>query len=123
LRLTFLSSYSLQITALLGAGTFFGALFQAPISDFFGRRPSMIVWSAFYLVGAIIQTASERAIAQLLVGRLVAGLGVGALSGLCPLYLGETAPKHVRGTMISVYQLMIISELLLGLKLMSLVRP
>jgi MFS family permease len=42
-----------------------------------------------------------------MVGRLVAGFGVGALSLLVPMYQAETAPKHIRGSLISAYQLMI----------------
>lgn len=40
-------------------------------------------------------------------GRFVAGFGVGALSLLVPMYQAETAPRHVRGALISTYQLMI----------------
>ncbi|CAO1625109.1 unnamed protein product [Parajaminaea phylloscopi] len=102
------------ITSLLGAGTFFGALAQAPISDWIGRQKSMVFWAIIFSVGAVIQTATERALAQMIVGRFVAGLAVGALSGLCPLYLGETAPKAIRGTMVSGYQLLIISGIVVS---------
>lgn len=98
-----------KITALLGAGTFFGSLFQAPVSDKIGRQKSMVFWSVVFTVGAIIQTATETSLAQIIVGRFIAGLAVGALSGLCPLYLGETAPKAIRGTLVSGYQLLIIT--------------
>lgn len=42
-----------------------------------------------------------------MVGRCVAGFGVGALSLLVPMYQAETAPRHIRGALISTYQLMI----------------
>lgn len=96
------------INSSLSIGTFVGALLQAPVSDFFGRKPSMMVWASWFLVGAIIQTSTITNWQQFCVGRAFAGLGVGALSGLCPLYLGETAPKHVRGAMVTGYQLLII---------------
>lgn len=64
----------------------------------------MIVWALFFLVGAVVQTSAMTEVGQLYGGRVLAGLGVGALSGLCPLYLSETAPKAVRGLMISCYQ-------------------
>ncbi|PWN34103.1 putative monosaccharide transporter [Meira miltonrushii] len=103
------------ITALLSAGTFFGALAQAPISDFMGRRKSMLVWAITFSIGAIIQTTSGESantaanVGQIVAGRTIAGLGVGALSGLAPLYLAETAPKAIRGAMVSCYQLFIIA--------------
>ncbi|GAC94482.1 monosaccharide transporter [Pseudozyma hubeiensis SY62] len=96
------------INSSLSIGTFVGALLQAPVSDFFGRKPSMITWATAFTVGAIIQTSTISSWHQFAVGRAFAGLGVGALSGLCPLYLGETAPKHVRGAMVTCYQLLII---------------
>lgn len=42
-----------------------------------------------------------------MMGRWVAGLGVGALSLLVPMYQAETAPRHIRGALISTYQLFI----------------
>ena len=96
------------INSSLSIGTFVGALLQAPVSDFFGRKPSMITWAIAFTVGAVIQTATVNNWHQFCVGRAFAGLGVGALSGLCPLYLGETAPKHIRGAMVSCYQFLII---------------
>lgn len=94
------------INSTLSIGTFIGALCQAPVSDFFGRRKSMVVWAVMFTIGAVIQTATIDSWQQFAVGRAFAGFGVGALSGLCPLYLGETAPKHVRGAMVAGYQLL-----------------
>lgn len=108
------------ITALLGAGTFFGALFQAPVSDYVGRRASMLVWATSFTIGAVIQTSagesssSQSNLDQIIAGRFIAGLGVGALSGLAPLYLAETAPKAIRGAMVSCYQLLIIFGIFLS---------
>jgi SP family sugar:H+ symporter-like MFS transporter len=61
--------------------TFFGALARAFTSDRFGRRASILGWSAVFTVGVGIQTATMHSIVQITVGRFVAGLGVGALSG------------------------------------------
>ncbi|KAN0066375.1 hypothetical protein ACQY0O_000469 [Thecaphora frezii] len=96
------------INSTLSIGTFIGALLQAPVSDYFGRRPAMVFWAGWFTIGAVVQTATITSWQQFAVGRAFAGLGVGALSGLCPLYLGETAPKHVRGAMVAGYQLLII---------------
>ncbi|KAM0786300.1 hypothetical protein ACM66B_001778 [Microbotryomycetes sp. NB124-2] len=93
-----------EITALLSAGTFFGAIAQAFFTDRFGRRWSIFGWAALFTVGVSIQTASSNAIGQLLAGRFIAGLGVGALSAIVPLFSGEAAPKHLRGTLLVLYQ-------------------
>ncbi|EER45494.1 monosaccharide transporter [Histoplasma capsulatum H143] len=58
------------------------------------------------IVGVIIQMTSEYPKwYQVVLGRWVAGLGVGALSVLVPLYQSESAPRHIRGAIISCYQL------------------
>ncbi|EPQ60038.1 general substrate transporter [Gloeophyllum trabeum ATCC 11539] len=96
------------ITSLLSAGTFVGALGQAFTSDSLGRRGSILLWSAIFTVGTAIQTGTETSVVQITIGRFIAGLGVGAMSAIVPLYNGETAPKALRGTLLVMYQLQII---------------
>ncbi|KAG8694897.1 hypothetical protein FRC08_008194 [Ceratobasidium sp. 394] len=102
------------ITSLLSAGTFVGALGQAFSSDRFGRRWSIFIWCAIFTAGVAIQTGTERSIAQISIGRFIAGLGVGAMSAIVPLYNGETAPKKIRGTLLVLYQLQIIAGIFLS---------
>ncbi|QRV92065.1 Sugar (and other) transporter [Ceratobasidium sp. AG-Ba] len=102
------------ITSLLSAGTFVGALGQAFSSDRFGRRWSIFIWCAIFTVGVAIQTGTETSIAQISVGRFIAGLGVGAMSAIVPLYNGETAPKKIRGALLVLYQLQIIAGIFLS---------
>lgn len=103
------------ITSLLSAGTFVGALGQAFTSDLrWGRRGSIFVWSTIFTIGVAIQTGTARSLAQITVGRFIAGLGVGALSAIVPLYIGESAPKKIRGALLSLYQLQIISGIMLS---------
>ncbi|KAJ3574621.1 hypothetical protein NP233_g1641 [Leucocoprinus birnbaumii] len=108
------SSRSSIITSLLSAGTFVGALAQAFTSDRFGRRGSILIWSAIFTIGVAIQTGTTFSIVQITIGRFIAGLGVGALSAIVPLYNGETAPKALRGTLLVLYQLQIIVGLFLS---------
>lgn len=95
-----------------------------------GRRGSILLWTAIFTIGVAIQTATNYSIAQITTGRFIAGLGVGALSGLSPLfpisppqrpskaivplYNGETAPKSIRGMMLVLYQLQIIIGIFLS---------
>ncbi|TEB04014.1 sugar transporter [Coprinellus micaceus] len=108
------SSRQSIITSLLSAGTFVGALAQAFTSDRFGRRGSILIWSAIFTAGVAVQTGTGDSLAQITVGRFIAGLGVGALSAIVPLYNGETAPKALRGTLLVLYQLQIIVGLFLS---------
>lgn len=61
-------------------------------------------------VGVALQTAighGSHALGLMVPGRLIAGVGIGLLSDLVPLYQAEAAPKHLRGTLVSCYQLAI----------------
>ncbi|PQE03323.1 glucose transporter rco-3 protein [Rutstroemia sp. NJR-2017a BBW] len=104
---------SSQIVAILSAGTFFGALFAAPLGDNLGRRISLIVAVAIFCFGAALQTAAMH-IPILIAGRFFAGLGVGIISVLVPLYQSEMAPKWIRGTLVCAYQLAITCGILLA---------
>ncbi|OCF75482.1 high-affinity glucose transporter SNF3 [Kwoniella mangroviensis CBS 8886] len=101
------------ITSLLSAGTFFGAILQAFTSDRLGRKGSILFWSAIFFIGVIVQVTTFS-LGQLTAGRFVAGLGVGALSAIVPLYIGEAAPKKLRGSLLVLYQVQIISGLFLA---------
>ncbi|KAI0275471.1 general substrate transporter [Gloeopeniophorella convolvens] len=108
------SSRQSIITSLLSAGTFVGALAQAFTADRFGRKGSIFIWSTIFTIGTLIQTATDTSIVQITVGRFIAGLGVGAMSAIVPLYNGETAPKAIRGVILVMYQLQIIMGIFLS---------
>jgi len=91
----------------LSIGTLAGALVVAPIADRIGRKYSMTFWSLVFMVGVVVQIASSTSWQQVAVGRLIAGAGVGALSIMVPMYVSETAPRQVRGALVSTYQLFI----------------
>ena len=104
-------SESSWIVAILSLGCIFGALLAAPVADLCGRRKGLIIAIAVFNLGAILQVTAVN-IPTLLAGRYFAGMGVGAVSLLIPLYLSETAPKYCRGTMVCGYQLFITLGLL-----------
>ncbi|KAI4192068.1 MAG: hypothetical protein LQ350_008704, partial [Teloschistes chrysophthalmus] len=107
------SSQSSEIVSLLSAGTFFGALAAAPMADLLGRRLGMIASTVVFTVGVILQTAAT-AIPMFVAGRFFAGLGVGLISAIIPLYQSETAPKWIRGAVVGCYQLAITIGLLIA---------
>ncbi|CEL01464.1 Putative Monosaccharide transporter [Aspergillus calidoustus] len=95
------------IVGLLSIGTMIGALVAAPIADRVGRKFSLTFWSLIHIVGIIIQIATDDKWVQVAMGRWVAGLGVGALSSVVPMYQSEASPRQVRGAMISAFQLFV----------------
>ncbi|TPX09317.1 uncharacterized protein E0L32_009509 [Thyridium curvatum] len=99
------------IVAILSAGTLIGSVISAPAGDFWGRRISLIIAIGIFCLGVIFQVCSAD-IPMLVVGRFFAGVGVGAVSVLVPLYQSEMAPKWIRGTLVCAYQLFITMGLL-----------
>lgn len=101
------------ITSILSAGTFFGALVAGDLADWLGRRVTVILGCAVFIVGVVLQTASAG-LGLIVAGRLVAGLGVGFVSAIIILYMSEIAPRKVRGAIVSGYQFCICIGLLLA---------
>ncbi|BAE63474.1 unnamed protein product [Aspergillus oryzae RIB40] len=96
------------IVALLSIGTLMGALVAAPIADRVGRKWCVSGWCVILCAGITVQISSPTGKwYQVALGRWVAGLGVGALSLLVPMYQAETGPRHIRGSLVSTYQLFI----------------
>lgn len=106
-------SQSSAIVSILSAGTFFGSLGSSLLSDTIGRRWALIASCCVFILGVIFQTAAV-ALPLFLAGRFFAGLGVGLLSAVVPLYQSETAPKWIRGAVVGAYQLAITIGLLLA---------
>ncbi|PHH71526.1 hypothetical protein CDD80_5222 [Ophiocordyceps camponoti-rufipedis] len=102
------------IVSLLSIGTLIGALAGAPIADRIGRRISISVASGVVTVGFIVQISASTEWYQIMIGRFVAGLGVGMLSLLVPMYLAETAAPWVRGALVCSYQLFITAGILIA---------
>ena len=88
------------IVGMLSIGTLVGALIAAPFANRFGRKYSISAWCVVFCVGMIVQISADYNWKQIVAGRIVAGLGVGALSILVPLFQSETAPSHVRGAIV-----------------------
>lgn len=101
------------LVSILSAGTFFGAIFSGALADWFGRRTTIIAGCGIFSIGVVLQIAAS-AIPLLVVGRLIAGVGVGFVSAINILYMSEVAPRKVRGAIVSCYQFAITIGLMLA---------
>lgn len=72
--------------------------------DSWGRKASLCIGTLVFSVGTILQAAAFST-AQMMVGRLVAGLSIGLLSNVVALYQGELSPANIRGSLTAIYQL------------------
>ncbi|KAI9734808.1 MAG: hexose transporter hxt1 [Cirrosporium novae-zelandiae] len=102
------------IVGLLSIGTLIGALIAAPIADRWGRKPSISLWCAVFIIGVVIQISSATTWYQVVIGRIIAGFGIGGLSVVVVMFQGETSPSHLRGSLVATYQLFITIGILVS---------
>jgi SP family sugar:H+ symporter-like MFS transporter len=90
------------IVGLLSIGTLIGCLVAAPMANRFGRKWCVPVMCIVFCIGVLAQIAVGTGDwVGIVMGRWTAGLGVGGLSVLVPMYMSETAPVPVRGAVVS----------------------
>lgn len=81
--------------AILEVGAFISSLLVGRIGDVIGRRRTILYGSAVFFVGGGLQTFAVN-MPMMMVGRIVAGLGVGALSTIVPVYQSEISVRKKR---------------------------
>lgn len=84
------------MVAILEVGAFISSLMVGRIGDIIGRRRTILYGSMIFFVGGAMQTLATG-FEMMLVGRVIAGLGVGMLSTIVPVYQSEISPPHNRG--------------------------
>ena len=90
-----------------------GSLVSGMAADKWGRRVACIIGAAFYTAGAAMEATSQN-VGSMVLGRVSAGVGVGFLSCVVPMYISEMAPARVRGTLVSLQQLMLTLGILVA---------
>ena len=84
------------MVAILEVGAFISSLSVGRIGDMIGRRKTILYGSIIFFIGGALQTFAVG-MPMMIVGRIIAGLGVGALSTIVPVYQSEISPPHNRG--------------------------
>ncbi|KAH8671756.1 general substrate transporter [Tricladium varicosporioides] len=95
------SSEKELITSITSGGAFIGAVAAGLTADRYGRKGAIYMGCLLFTIGAVLQ-ATAFSLAQMTVGRLVVGLGVGSAAMIVPLYIAEVAPAKYRGRMIGL---------------------
>ncbi|XDA85569.1 hypothetical protein R6Z07F_015346 [Ovis aries] len=87
------------IVSLYPLGGLLGALLAGPLAVTLGRKKSLLVNNAFVLAAAALFGFSRRAgsFEMIMLGRLLVGISAGVGMNVQPMYLGESAPKELRG--------------------------
>lgn len=94
------------IVSSMMIGATIGAVLAGWISARAGRKLGLIVSAVLFVLGALFSALAWTPV-SLMVARAVLGLAIGIATFTAPLYLAEVAPERIRGSMVSLYQLMI----------------
>lgn len=84
------------MVAILEIGAFISSLIVGRVGDIIGRRRTILYGSCIFFVGGALQTFATG-VSMMLAGRIIAGVGVGMLSTIVPVYQSEISPPHNRG--------------------------
>ncbi|KAL2174243.1 uncharacterized protein P884DRAFT_287376 [Thermothelomyces heterothallicus CBS 202.75] len=84
------------MVAILEIGALISSLMVGRIGDIIGRRKTIFYGSCVFFVGGALQSFAVN-MPMMLAGRVLAGLGVGMLSTIVPVYQSEISPPHNRG--------------------------
>lgn len=96
---------SVLIGAVIGAAT------NGILADMFGRKKIIMATAVIFTLGSIMCAFSPN-IFVLIASRIFVGFAVGVVNFVVPLYLSEISPKHLRGTLVSLYQWAITAGIL-----------
>lgn len=87
-------------------GSIIGVLFAGILSDKIGRKRTMILAAILFSVSGI-GCAFSHSFDQLVIYRIIGGVGIGVVSIISPLYISEVSVAEYRGRLVSLYQLAI----------------
>ncbi|MEJ5341142.1 MAG: sugar porter family MFS transporter [Thermogutta sp.] len=89
-------------------GCALGAAVAGPLADYLGRRWVLVLSAIFFAISAI-GTAIPTTLTQFVLARMLGGLAVGAAAIVSPLYIAEISPAPIRGRLVALQQIAIIS--------------
>ena len=93
------------VSATIAAAAIAAAL-SGPLTDWIGRKVTLLISSAVFTVGAVVMGASVTAW-MLLIGRIIVGVGIGIAAMAVPMYIAELAPTEMRGKLVVVNNMFI----------------
>lgn len=92
-------------------GCLVGALTAGALADKIGRKPLLIISALIFALTAYA-TGAFSVFSWFLVARFLGGIAIGIASGLSPMYIAEVAPTSIRGKLVSLNQLTIVTGIL-----------
>ena len=87
-------------------GAIAGALFCGKVTDYLGRKKVIFASAVIFAIGAVWSGLAPDSM-NLILARLFLGVAIGVSSFAVPLYIAEISPTNIRGTLVSMFQLMV----------------
>jgi len=97
----------------INIGAALGALIAGKLSDLIGRKALLLSCGILFALTGVA-TGWANSFNGFIVARLLSGVAVGAAALVCPVYIAELAPSSLRGRLVTLYQLAIVTGLLLA---------
>ena len=94
-------------------GSICGVLVAGSLSDYLGRKVTMLISAALFSISAI-GCAVCGSFDALVAYRIIGGVGIGIVSIVSPIYISEVSPAKIRGTLVSLYQLAVTAGFLIA---------
>ncbi|KAI4850834.1 general substrate transporter, partial [Aureobasidium sp. EXF-8846] len=101
------------VVAVLQLGAWLGALINGPLADRISRKYSISVAAFLFTVGSAL-CGGAQSVGYLFAGRIIAGIAVGQVSHVVPLYLAEISPSEFRGALVSCQQVGITAGIMIS---------
>ena len=83
------------------------------VADTISRKYSIVVAVVIFTIGSVLQTAAIS-YAMLVTARLIGGIGIGMLSMVAPLYISEISPPEIRGALLVLEELSIVTGIVVA---------
>jgi SP family arabinose:H+ symporter-like MFS transporter len=90
-----------------------GAILAGRFTDLYGRRSILKVVALLFILTSIASGLAPT-VEFLVIARFLGGFAVGAASMVSPLYISEISPPEMRGRLVSLYQLSIVTGILIS---------
>jgi MFS transporter, SP family, arabinose:H+ symporter len=102
-------------------GCVIGSAVAGRLTDFYGRKKILLVVAVLFAVTSL-GTAAAPSFTFFIVARFIGGLAVGGASILSPMYVAEVSPPSLRGRMGTLYQMSIVTGILISYAINYLLR-
>ena len=106
------ANLSSNIVSTFQGGAFFGCALAFILGEKFGRKPTIMLSAAIFIVGSSFQMVGKLGL--LYAGRALTGWGVGSSAMLLPVYISECSPALIRGRLVGLFEIMLQVALVFG---------